>query len=513
MTNKTLYDVIIAGAGPVGLFLACELALARTSVLVLERDSTPDSPWKADPLGFRGLQTLSVESLYRRGLLDNITDVGKRPLAPEKGAGFQSGGTFAGIMLDASRLDLSRYKYRLPGKSLLPCPIIIGSFEQALTERAEELGVTISRGGGVASIVSQDASGITVGTEGGEHFHGRWLVGCDGARSAVRKAAGIDSVGTEARFTGYAAKCDLDHPESLKPGFHPTDNGMYIFRPPNMIYLTDFDGGAFDRTQEITRDHLQAIFSRVSGRSDVAITKVHLASAFTDRCRQATTYRKGRVLIAGDAAHIHAPLGGQGLNLGLGDAMNLGWKLGMTVRREVRNGEADLALLDTYEAERYPIATRMLAWTRTQVLALQPDEHSRALRTFIHDVMDTEDGVHLLLERTWGLSQRYELGHSHPLVGSSAPDLELKDGSRLGDKMRSGKGVLFNLEGNVALRVLIANGGHEDAVDCVEVGAHDARGLRALLVRPDGVVAWVATEGNQICVEGAKTALDRWFRV
>ncbi|KAJ6439411.1 nitrosoguanidine resistance protein SNG1 [Purpureocillium lavendulum] len=516
MTNKTLYDVIVVGAGPVGLLLACELALARASVLVLERDCTADSPWKADPLGFRGLNTQSLESLHRRGLLDKIVDVGKRPLAPnmKKGASFQSGGTFAGIMLDAGKLDLDRYKYCMPGPALLPSPIIVGPFEQKLTEHAEALGVCISRGGGgFARIAAQDTKSVTVETEAGERLNGRWLVGCDGARSAVRKAAGIEFTGTEARFTGYAAHCDLDHPERLKPGFHPTDNGMYIFRPPNMIYLTDFDGGAFDRSQEITRDHLQGVFGRVSGIVDVAITKVHDGLAFTDRCRQASCYRKDRVLVAGDAAHIHAPLGGQGLNLGLGDAMNLGWKLGATVRAESRNGEAGLTLLDTYEAERYPAATRMLAWTRTQVSAIAPDEHGKALRGFIHDVMKTDDGINLILDRTWGLSQRYDLGDLHPLVGSSAPDLELSDGSRLGDKLRTGRGVLFNLRGDARLKKLIVDGSYEDRVDYHELSAEDGRGLHAFVVRPDGVVAWAADDGGEVNVPAAQAALGRWFGV
>lgn len=259
--------------------------------------------------------------------------------------------------------------------------------------------------------------------------------------------------------------------------------------------------------------HRQAIFGRVSGRSDVAISTVHLASAFTDRCRQANNYRKGRVLVAGVAAHIHAPLGGQGLNLGLGDAMNLGWKLGMTVREEAQNGETDLALLDTYEAERHPVATRLLAWTRAPVLALEPDEHGQALRTFFHDVMDTGDSIHLLLERTWGLTLRYALGDSHPIVGSSAPDLELSDGSRLGDKMHSRKGVLFNLEGDVMFEQLIADGAYEDRINYIVLGAHDTRGLRTLLVRPDAIVAWVADDGQQVDVEAARTGLSRWFGV
>ena len=161
-------------------------------------------------------------------------------------------------------------------------------------------------------------------------------MGCDGGRSLIRKAAGFDFVGTEAKLTGNAVKCEWDHPEKLKPGFHITKTGVYIIGGPNAFYMTDFDGGAIDRTQEITQEHIQSVLSRVSGITDVKITKIHLASAFTDWCKQLTSYRKGRVLLAGDAAHIHGPVGSQGLNVGLGDAMNLGWKLAATVRRGIR---------------------------------------------------------------------------------------------------------------------------------------------------------------------------------
>jgi len=203
-----------------------------------------------------------------------------------------------------------------------PIPTTIKPIETILTERAESLGVTILRGNGVTKIAAQDNGSVTVEAGENQNFRGKWLVGCDGGRSVIRKAAGFDFTGTEAKFTGYAVKCDLDHPEKLKPGFHHTKNGMYIVAPES-LYLTDFDGGAFDRTQEITQEHIQSVFSRISGITEVMITKIHLALTFTDRCKQTTSYRKGRVLLAGDAAHIRGPLGSQGLGLGLGDAINL----------------------------------------------------------------------------------------------------------------------------------------------------------------------------------------------
>lgn len=514
---RELYDVVIAGAGPIGLFLACELGLARASVLVLERDLKPESPWKVEPLGWRGLNTLSVENFYRRGLLSKFFDLSERPPSIQKTSGFQFGGHFAGIMLNANKLDLDRWKYRLPGPALVPGPATIERIETTLTERAESLGVTILRGDGVTEIAAQDDDSVTVEAGENQSFRGKWLVGCDGGRSVIRKAAGFDFVGTEAKFTGYAVKCDLDPPDKLKPGFHITKTGMYIIGFPGTLHLVDFDGAAFDRTQEITQEHLQDVLSRVTGVTDVKITTIHLAGSFTDRSKQATSYRKGRILLAGDAAHIHSPLGAQGLNVGLGDAMNLGWKLAATVRQESGSdgAPADLTLLDTYGSERHPIAAWVLEWTRAQVSTLQPDLYGAAIQALLRDLIDTTDGTNLFIDRVWGLSQRYKLGdgeaHAHPLVGCSTPDFELYDGSRLGSKLEEGRGLLVDFENDAALKDLVIGGKYTATVDYVSVGAKDRCDLRALLVRPDGVVAWVAEDNVNPNVDAAKAALQQWF--
>ncbi|KAI8963741.1 FAD binding domain-containing protein [Daldinia sp. FL1419] len=504
---SNLYDVIIAGAGPVGLFLACELAMADVSVLVLERDLEPSSPLKAAPQGMRALNTASIEALYRRGLLDKVTPPGKRPPNFQKKFGFQFAGHFAGIWLNANRLDLSRFKYRIPGPALDLSlnPASIAGIEAVLAPRAESLGVTILRGKAVTG-VSQDANTVTVEV-GSEEFYGKWLVGCDGGRSAVRKAAGFEFLGTEPTFTGYAVQADLDQPDKLKIGFNPTEDGMYVMMRAGNFHLLDFDGGFFDRAQHITAEHIQDVLGRVTG-TDVKIAKLHRASSFTDRCKQATTYRLNRVLLAGDAAHIHSPLGGQGLNLGLGDAINLGWKLAATVRdSRSRYGPVDFALLDTYERERRPFAAWVLEWTRAQVSVLKPGPHGAALRQLMSDIIDTDDGHNLFLGRVWGLSQRHDLGDSHPLVGASAPDFEFSDGSRLGPKLEGGKGLVVDFGGDAGLKKLAE--GYKARIDYVDAGAKDQLGLNALLVRPDGIVAWVAEES--IDIEGAKTALARWF--
>lgn len=518
-----LYDVIIVGAGPIGLFLACELGLAHASVLVLEQDLSPESPWKVAPLGYRGLNTLSVEALYRRGLLSKFFDPSKRATSFQKTPGFQFGGHFAGIMLDANKLDLTRWKYRLPGPALVPGPTTLERVETTLAERAESLGVTIVRGHGVTKIVEQDDDSVTVEAGENRSFRGKWLVGCDGGRSVIRKAAGFNFVGTEAKFTGYAVKCDFDHPEKLNQGFHTTKTGMYIIGL-GTLHLVDFDDAAFDRTQEITLEHIQDVFSRVSGITDVKVTTIHLATSFTDRSKQTTSYRKGRVLLAGDAAHIHSPLGAQGLNLGLGDAMNLGWKLAATVRQESRSDRAaplDLTLLDTYESERHPIAAWVLGWTRVQVTTLQPDLFGEAVQTLIRDLINTIDGTNLFIDRFWGLSQRYKLGddeaHALPLIGCSAPDFELldDDNSRLGAKVESGRGLLIDFENDDAaakLKQLVIGGKYEARVDYLGgVGAKDRRDLRAMLIRPDGVVAWLVEDNMEPDIEAARVALERWF--
>jgi 2-polyprenyl-6-methoxyphenol hydroxylase-like FAD-dependent oxidoreductase len=504
------YDVIIAGAGPVGLLLACELALAPISVLVLEREAKLESRWKIQPLGMRGLNTLSVEMFYRRGLLGKLFG-NDRPPSFQKTAGYQHGGHFAGIMLNANSLDLNSYQYYINGPALQPGGTTVESIESLLDERAENLGVTILRGTEVTEF-STDKNGVTV-EAGGHSFGARWVVGCDGGRSTIRKAAQFDFVGTEPLFTGYAVECDFDHPEKLKPGFNVTENGMYIVRP-HCLYLVDFDGGASHRTREITQGLLQDILNHITGKTDVHIIKVHLASSFTDRSKQTTSYRKGRVLLAGDAAHIHPPMG-QGLNLGLGDAMNLGWKLASTIQQEARSNESpNFKLLDTYETERHPIGASVLQWTRAQTMAMQPDLHGAAVYETYRSLLRTVGGNNKFIDRFWGLSHRYDVGDgkTHPLVGCSAPDFELHDGSRLGSKLERGQGLLITFDGNTILKDITSEEKYSGKVDYIGIDARDRRGISALLVRPDGVVAWAtddcAKPGDR---EAAKTALDQWF--
>jgi 2-polyprenyl-6-methoxyphenol hydroxylase-like FAD-dependent oxidoreductase len=328
--RSLVYDVIIAGAGPVGLFLACELRFAKLSVLVLEQALDPHSPLKRLPFGMRGLWGPSVEAFYRRGLLEPIASQPRADAAPgQPRSGSMASGTerrgpaghFAGIQFDYGNIDSSRWTYRLPGPADTQVGAEMEHLERVLAAHALAVGVEIRRGHGVDGF---EPSNDEVSVHAGEQrIRARFLVGCDGGRSIVRKQGGFEFVGTEPEFTGYSVRVEIADPSILPQGRHHTEAGMYTQWQPGVIAIADFDGGAFHRVQPITREHVQAVLRRVSC-TDVTLTALHVASTWTDRSKQATTYRNGPVMLAGDAAHIHSPLGGQGLNLGIGDAMNLG---------------------------------------------------------------------------------------------------------------------------------------------------------------------------------------------
>ena len=504
-----IYDVVIAGAGPVGLFLACELRLADLSVLVLEQADNPRSPLKRIPFGMRGLSVPTIEAFYRRGLLRDIA-MPQRPKADadsgnasKVGQGAQQlrrqAGHFAGIPFDYDKIDTSKWQYRLPSPADTNMAAEMESIESALTARASAMGVEIRRGLGVGDFDQSDEE-VTI-RAGGETFRGRWLVGCDGGRSTVRKTGGFEVVGTDPEFTGYSVQVEMADPEKLGSGRIYTPTGMYFQSQPGTIAMVEFDGGAFHRSQPITLEHMQAVLRRISC-TDVTLTGLHLATTWTDRAYQATAYRKGRVLLAGDAAHIHSPLGGQGLNLGFGDAMNLGWKLAASIR-----GEAPVGLLDSYSSERHPVGAQVLDWSRAQVALMRPSGHSRALEAIIRDLIDTRDGATYFAERVWGVSFRYDLGGSHPLVGRSAPDFELVDGTKLGELLGNGKGLFLDFDGSTPLQALASR--WNGRITYVANDVKDRLGLSALLVRPDGVVAWAGVANPS--QEEAARAASRWF--
>ncbi|MCF6404610.1 FAD-dependent monooxygenase [Chitinophaga filiformis] len=500
--SQSIYDVIISGAGPVGLFLACELAMAKCSVLILEKAEQLHSPLKQVPFGIRGLSAPTIEALYRRGLLDEL-EVPRRLKNPHtttvKGP-LRQVGHFAGIPFHESDIDTAQWKYRLPGSTDTSLIAEMEELETVLTRRAASLGVLIKRGLAVTDF-HQTVDGVTV-LSGDQSFKGQWLVGCDGSRSIVRKLGGFEFAGTEPAFTGYTTKVDIADPEKLRPGRNLTSTGMYLQSQPGYVMIQDFDGGAFHSAEKpVTLEHVQEVLRRVSN-TGVTINTLHVATTWTDRARQATTYCKGRILLAGDAAHIHSPLGGQGLNLGLGDAMNLGWKLAATIHNKAPEG-----LLDSYHTERHPIGAQVLDWSRAQVAIMRPDPHARALNAIVRDLVHTRDGATYFAGRVWGIFTHYPLGGSHALTGHSIPNFVFEDGTNIGGLMQDGRGLLLDFEMNASLKTLADKYGSR--ISYVSGSVKDRLGVSAALIRPDGIIAWASD--MDLDYGELQKAADRWF--
>jgi 2-polyprenyl-6-methoxyphenol hydroxylase-like FAD-dependent oxidoreductase len=503
MYMTDVHDVIISGAGPVGLFLGCELALGKCSVLILEKAEDPHSPLKQFPFGIRGLSAPTIEALYRRGLLEEL-EVHKQlknphmTSTPVQGASRQRG-HFAGIAFHEGNIDTSQWRYRLASSTETNLLTEMEEIEAVLARRAVALGVKIKRGLAITDF-HQTAEGVSVQSDD-QSFQGRWLVGCDGSRSVVRKAGGFAFAGTEPEFTGYSAQVDIADAEKLGPGRNLTPTGMYFQSQPGYLVMLEFDGGAAHSAEPVTLEQVQEVLRRVSN-TDVTISALHAVTTWTDRARQATTYRNGRVLLAGDAAHIHSPLGGQGLNLGLGDAMNLGWKLAATIQKR-----APEELLDSYQTERHPVGAQVLDWSRAQVAIMSPSPRARALNAIVRDLMNTRDGATYIAGRVWGVFTHYDLGGDHALVGHSVPNFEFEDGARIGELMADGKGIVLDFVGSASVKTLAS--GYGDGMKYVSGRAKERLGLSAALIRPDGIIAW-ASDYDLDCSE-IERAAARWF--
>ena len=388
------HDVIIAGAGPVGLFLAGELRRGGASVLVLERAADPSSAMKRLPFGLRGLTASSIDALAGRGLLEAVATPAAAAGAHWSGQKRRSGGHFAGIQFHLDRVDRSAWPACGDDRPDPPLAVELELLERVLAADAEAIGVEIRRGVAVEG-VQQAADRVAALTQG-EWHEAAWLVGCDGGRSAVRRAAGFAFSGTEPEFTGYSAEVELADPAALPTGRHAGPRGFYTYAPPGVLAMAEFDGGAQHRAA-LTREHVEAALRRVSGL-DIAVTALRHASTWTDRAYMASAYRRGRVLLAGDAAHVHSPLGGQGLNLGVGDAADLGARLAAIIR-----GDTPADLLDGYERARRPTAARVLDWSRAQVALMRPDPGSRALAEVMRDLIATRAGATYIAGRVWGM--------------------------------------------------------------------------------------------------------------
>ncbi|WP_329568620.1 FAD-dependent monooxygenase [Kitasatospora sp. NBC_01266] len=497
-------DVVIAGAGPVGLLLAAELRLRGTEVIVLEQLDAPSPHSRAF-----GLHARSTESLRLRGLLGRLERAAEQPTRMF-GAVLPDGIKndlvplihFAGIRT----LRLDRMETSSPG--LLG--VAQSGAEAVLADWAAELGVRLRRGQQVTA-VTQDSDGVTVTAEaatGPLEVRARYLVGCDGGRSAVRKLTGFAFPGSDPTITGRL--CETLVPELLAdpgPGWHRLPGGVLQVLPGRILSV-EFDRPQVDRELPVTVEEFTDSLERITGRRIELATEPTWLTRFTDNSRLAEHYRLGRVLLAGDAAHVHSPFGGQGLNLGLQDAMNLGWKLAAAVA-----GRAPEGLLDSYQQERQPVAARVLHNTRAQVALMNPSAGVTPLRELFADLMELEPVNRLLAELLSGVSVRYQRrDEDHPLTGTFLPDLrvsteEAGECSAL-DLLADGRPLLLDFTEGAVLRATAHD--WADRVRPIATAVPSGTKLTALLVRPDGYLAW-ATQDAAPDEHGLREALSTWF--
>jgi 2-polyprenyl-6-methoxyphenol hydroxylase-like FAD-dependent oxidoreductase len=494
--GRTDYDVLVAGAGPVGLMLATELRLAGVRVLVVERRTEIDTTSKA-----AAINLAAAEAFDRRGLLAAVRAAQGGQTFPKARKGSPSVGHFGGIQVPSDPVDRDDPSLRGRGPGWY-VQITQAEVERILGERAAELGVEVRRGSAVTGFDADD-SGVSVRLENGDRVRAAWLVGCDGGRSQVRRLAGFEFPGTDPTITIRHATGAVHGAELLGQGWQHTPNGVYVYGPnPGQVRTVELDGPPADREAPVTAAEMEASLRRVTG-FDVRFTDLTgVGTRSTDNARQVTTYRRCRVLLCGDAAHVHSPFSGQGLNLGIGDAVNLGWKLAATVQ-----GWAPEGLLDTYTDERHPIGAWVLEWSRAQVGVMRGDAYSSAVRGLVSEFLGTADGATYYVKHVSGLWQHYEFGGDHPLVGSVMPDLRLEDGTRLADHAHDGRALLVDLTGDDRLAALAKD--YADRVELVRGRSDDAE-VSVLFVRPDGFVAWATADGAGDLAD-LEAALSRWL--
>jgi rifampicin monooxygenase len=475
VTAEPSFDVIIAGCGPAGAMLAAELRLRDVRVLVLEKETEPVSSAR-----IVGLHIRSIELMAMRGLLERMRAHGRQRPA---------GGFFAAIDKPAPQNLDSAHAYLLG----IPQPVVV----RLLEEHATQLGAQVRRGCAVTGF-EQDEEGVTVESASGEQLRARYLVGCDGGRSTVRKLLGVGFPGEPSRNETLMGELEVGVPQEeiaakvreigktdKRFGLRPVVGGAYSVVVPV--------AGVSDRAAPPTLEDFREQLRTVAG-TDFGVHSPRWLSRFGDATRLAERYRLGRVLLAGDAAHIHPPAGGQGLNLGVQDAFNLGWKLAAQSR-----GWAPETLLDTYQSERRPVAEDVLDNTRAQMELHSTEPGAQAVRRLLTELMDFDEVNRRLIEKITAIDIRYDVGEGPDLLGRRLPDIDVEDGRRLYDLLHRGRGLLLDRTARLSV------GGWSDRVDhLVAPGA--ALDVPCVLLRPDGHVAWIGDAQRDL-----EAHLFRWF--